>query len=206
MGLFLGCVSILMGLIPNGIRQFTGLTVIGNHVGYLLAALIVAWLYSERWVKGALLSGGMLVTANVIYYAFVFAFNAFGVQSESHLSNLFGLLAWSVIGLVIGLLAATAVWLARKAKSKILNYGIFGIAYLGMMGVIYVFQVRFVLALYRFSTFDSASSRRQFAGSIFEVGFAVLITTAVLGIGFKHIINDAKQRAGRADFCADSQL
>jgi len=191
MGLVLGVVSIVMGLIPNGIRQFTGLTVIGNHVGYLLGALVVAWVYHEKWLKGFLLSSCMIIIANAVYYAFVFAFSffdLFGGQTESYMSNLYGLLTWCVIGIVVGLLAATAVWMARKANARLLNYGIFCVSYLGMLGVIYVYNVRFVLTLYRFSAFDSPLSVRQFVGSIFEVVFAVVLTTVVLGIGLRERI------------------
>ena len=194
MGLLLGGISILMGLIPNGIRQFTGLTVIGNNEGYLLGALIIAWLHHKSWVKSFLWSGFMIIVATITYYIFIFAFNIFGVQSESHASNLRGLLFWSVIAVLVGLLAATGVWMARKAASKILNYGIFAVACLSMFGVIYLYRVRMVLNLYRFSAFGSALSVRQFVGSIFEIGVAVVLTIIVLGIGFKHMRDDAKTR------------
>ena|GEM_PF-1236205 len=191
MGAVIGVISIVMGLIPNGIRQFTGLTVIGNHVGYLLGALVVAWVYHEKWLKGFLLSSCMIVIANTVYYAFIFAFSffdLFGGQTESYMSNLYGLLTWCVIGVVVGLLAATAVWMARKAKSRILHYGIFGVSYVGLLGVIYLYQVQFVLTLYRYSAFDSPVSVRQFVGGIFEVVLAVVLTTVVLGIGLRERI------------------
>jgi len=193
MGVSLGVISIVMGLIPNGIRQFTGLTVIGNPLGYLLGALIVAWINYQSWVKGFILSSLMVATATITYYVIIISFSVLEFRSYVISSKIIGLLMGGAIGVVVGILAATAVWMARKAKSRVLNYGIFAIAYLGLLGVIYLFNVRIAFSFYGLLPFESESEVRQLVGSIFEVVFSVLLVTVVLGIGFKHMMKESKR-------------
>ena len=50
-GLLLATTSIIMGQIPLTIAQFSGISVIGDHVGYIWGVLIVAWLHHESWRK-----------------------------------------------------------------------------------------------------------------------------------------------------------
>ncbi len=187
MGLLLGVISIIVGQIPNGIRQFTGLTIIGNHIGYILGALIVAWVYAKNWVKSFLLSSFMLTIANFTYYAFIFAFNLLIVQTESHMSNLIGLISWLAISVAVSAMAATAIWLVRHLKSKLLCYGIFAMVYLGLLGVIYLYKVRFIINWYGASRVGDFFEAWRFAGYIFEIVFAVAITTVVVAVGLRQL-------------------
>ena len=66
-GLILATASIIMGQIPLVIAQFTGISVIGDHIGYLWAALIVAWLYHESWRKSFAASFITIFIAYVVY-------------------------------------------------------------------------------------------------------------------------------------------
>lgn len=186
MGLSLGVISIIMGQIPNGIRQFTGLTVIGNHIGYLLGALIIVWACSQTWKNGFILCSFMLTIANVTYYSIIFAFSLFRATGESFMSNLLGLIRWLVISIIVSALATTAVWIVRNAKSKLLSYGMFAIAHIGMLGVIYYFNVRFVVIWYK-ASFEHFQYW-QFAGYLFEIVFAILLTTLILAIGLRRYI------------------
>ena len=190
LGVFLGAVSIIMGQVHIAIAQFSGMTVIGHNEGYLLGALIVVWLYWDGWRKSFLVSFCYLFAANITYYACILVFYFTGLGRSpfppSPLDTLFSFTLWTIIMAIVCALAATAVWLARFAKSRLLNYGIFAVSYLGLLGVIYSNRVNFLM-MWHESTMarDGHVVAWRLVGYVFEIVFAVVLTTVVLGVGLR---------------------
>ena len=191
MGVFLGAISIIMGQVHTAVAQFSGMTVIGHNEGYLLGALIAAWLNWERWAKSFAASFLTLTFANITYYAciLVFYFTGWGRSPfpPSPMNTLFSFVLWTVIASIICLLAATAIWMARCAEAKWLNYGIFAVSYAGLLGVVLVFRLRPFIGWYNMTVGrDGFTQTWRVAGFIFEIVLAVVIITVVLGIGFRN--------------------
>lgn len=189
-GLFLGAVSIIMGKIPTAVAQFSGMTVIGNHIGYLLCALTMAWIYCKSW-RNSFIAGLLTMTAaNLTYYVSILAFYLFDIgYPPTPMNTLLSFMQWTVISAIICVLAATAVWIAQHSKSHWLNYGIFIVSYFGLLGVIYLYQVRFFINWYSI-TFarDGFVQTWRFAGYLYEIGFSFVITTIILSIGLRVVI------------------
>ena len=189
LGIFLGATSIIIGQIPLIIAQFLGMTVMGGHVGYLLAALIAAWLFWESWPKSFVASFLTMTAANITYYAciLVFYFTGWGRSPfpPPPFQVLLGLIQWSIISIIVCVLAATAVWMARRASSKLLNYGIFAVSYIGLLGVIYYFNVAPTIFWFSALRAGGAFNGLSFAGRLFEIGFALVITTVIISIGLR---------------------
>ena len=87
-GLFLGTVSIIIGQIPTAIAQFSGMTVIGNQMGYLWGVLIVSWVFYEKWLKSFISSFLSMNIANLTYYLSIVAFYVFNVGRSPISANL----------------------------------------------------------------------------------------------------------------------
>ncbi|MCL2171614.1 MAG: hypothetical protein FWB71_05615 [Defluviitaleaceae bacterium] len=195
-GLFLGIISIIMGQIPRNIAQFTGMTMIGNEIGYLWGALIVAWVCYENWRNSFIASTIAMTTATFTYYSVLIVLYHFEPIrfamriNEPVASQMMGFVMWTIIGVIISLLAATAVWMAKCAKSKLLNYGIFAIAYIGMLGVIFYFRALFAIRWYKMTIERDGviHSWDFFIGMLYEIGFAFVVTTILVGIGLGIII------------------
>ena len=188
-GLFLGAISIIMGQIPTAVAQFSGMTVIGNHIGYLCGVMIVAWVYHEKWFKSFLAGFLTMVTANLTYYVTIIAFYLFGIGRSpfppTPLQSVLGFIMWTIIAAIVCVLAATAVWMARRARSRFINYGIFIVSYAGLLGVIYFFQILPAMAWYEASRAGDFFVAWRFAGRLFEIGFAFMITTVLVCAGLK---------------------
>jgi len=139
-GALLGIASIVRWRVPLTIAQVSGLMVLGSHTGYMVLALIAAW-NGRKWRGGFIRSSVTMGVATIVYYSGALLLYVFEEGFEtSPAQTLRNLVLWLVIGVAVSSLAATAVWMAREAKSKLLNYGIFVMVYLGMLGVIYFFQ------------------------------------------------------------------
>ena len=193
LGVFLGAVSIIMGQMPFVLSQFLGLRSIGTHLGYCLGALAMAWLFHESWRKGFIASFVCMTAANITYYLSVLAFYLFGFGRSPFppppYQTLMSFVLWTVISAIICVLAATAVWMARYAKSKLVNYGIFAIAYIGLIGVIFLDSRMFVVGLGGIRRSGvSIEPAVLLAGYLFEIGFSFVMMTAVLGIGLRAIV------------------
>jgi len=199
LGIFLGAVSIVMGQIPLHIAQFSGMWAIGNHTGYLLGALIIAWMYYEKWHKSFLMSFVTMTFANLTYYITIVVFYITGWGRSpfppSPLDSLISFAIWSTIAVVVCLLAATAVWMARRAMQKWLNFGIFIVAYLGMLGVIGNFEVMSVINWYNMSTAEHIQTFNTlaFTSRIFNAGFAFILATTIFSIGLRLAIKEKRQ-------------
>jgi hypothetical protein len=200
-GLFLGAVSIIMGQIPRNIAQFTGMTMIGNEMGYLWSALITAWVYSKNWKKSFITSAITLITATFTYYFVLIVLSNFETMrylmrlGESAANQFRGLIYWTIFSIIIAVLAATAIWMAKHAKSKMLNYGISLIAYIGMLGVLYYFRGRQAIGWYGMKMAEEGYIRslNYFIGLLYEIGFAFVVTTVLVGIGFRSIVKEKKR-------------
>jgi hypothetical protein len=177
-GVLLGTFSVVMGKIPKEIAVWTGMTVIGNHVGYLLGALITAYFNSQKWLKSFLSSSLTIIIATLVYYFLIFVIQLYN-NSNAAYGFEDGLIYWPVTGVICGIFSAAFVWLLKRTKSKILFLSFFTVGYFSMLAVIYLRIARFYIILY-FT--DPELISRQAAGlpgAIFEVAFAVIITTAV---------------------------
>ena len=190
-GLFLGTVSIVIGQIPTAVAQFSGMTVLGNHIGYLWGVLIVSWVFHEKWIKSFISSFLSMIVANLAYYLSIVAFYVFNIGRSpfppTPLQSFYGFVQWSIISAFACILAATAVWMARQAKFKLFNYGIFAVSYLGLLGLIYSLHVLPAINWYEVSRAGDFFVVWRFVGHLFEVGFAFAITSILLGIGLKNI-------------------
>jgi len=179
-----------MGQVHLGIAQFSGMTVLGGNEGYLLGALIVAWVNWERWPKSFGMSYLSLIFANITYYGciLVFYFTGWGRSPfpPPPLASLVSFAMWSVIMAVVCALAATAVWMARRAKAGWLNYGIFAVSYVGLLGVVWFYRLGFFINWYNMTIDHSGFVVPwRVAGYVFEMVFAVVLITAVLAIGLR---------------------
>ena len=203
LGLALGAVSVIMGQIPVAAAQFSGMTVIGNHTGYLLGALVIAWMNYESWLKAFISSLITMTAANLTYYLSIIAFYVFNIGRSAFppapIESLEGFAYWTLVSSAVCALAAAAVWIARRAKSKWLNYGVFAATYAGMLGVIYYYQLRFVIRWYNNSMVrDGFIETRRFAGYLYEISFAIILTTIVLSVGLRALVNEKKTAACQA--------
>ena len=193
-GLFLAAVSILIGQIPLAAAQFSGMTVIGSHMGYLWAVLIMAWLHHEKWHKSFTAGFLTMTVTNIFYYSTLLAFWAFDIgrapSAIPPLHLLRSFVFWTVISAIVCALAATAVWMAIHAKSKLLNYGIFFVAYLGLIGVTFWSNRFFNIGWHGIGTVSPINYVQtwRFIGHLFEIGFALVVTTILLGIGLRNTI------------------
>ena len=189
-GVFLGANSIVMGQVHTAVAQFSGMTVLGHNEGYLLGALAMAWLAWERWHRSFVTSFLTLTMANITYYGsiLVFYFTGWGRSPfpSPPLHSLTGFVMWSAISAVVCVLAATAVWFARQEQSKWLNYGIFAVSYVGLLGVVWFYRLRPFVNWYNMTVGrDSFVQTWRVAGFIFEIVLAVVLITVVLAIGFR---------------------
>ena len=189
-GVTIGAISILMGQVHTAVAQFSGMTVIGLNEGYLLAALLVAWLNRQRWRKSFFASFLMLSFANITYYVCILVFYFTGLGRSpfppSPMNTLFSFTLWTVIAAIVSALAATAVWMARRAKSALVNYGIFAVSYVGLLGVVWFYRLRPFINWYNMTVGrDNFVQTWRVAGFIFEIGLAIVLITVVLAVGLK---------------------
>ena len=198
-GLILATASIIMGQIPLAIAQFSGISVIGDHIGYLWAALIVAWLYHESWRKSFAASFITVFIANVVYYIVLIAFYLFDITPFAlpPLHYLRSFAFWMIVACVVCILAATAVWMARHANSRLLRYGIFFVAYLGIIVAMFWSNRFFIISwqgIRAVSPIYNVQTLRLM-GHFFEIGFALIMTTLILGFGYRTAFKEMRGRA-----------
>jgi len=176
------------------VAQFTGMTVIGNAVGYLWAALIVAWIYHENYRKSFVMSFLVLLSANLIYYPILAIFHLFNITfAPPPLHLLRSFVYWTIISAIICLLASIAVWMARYVKLKLLNYGIFLIAYIGMIGVMLWENRMFAINWGRITMIVSIQAQTfQAIGYLYELVFGLVVTTIILSVGLKTVVKKSK--------------
>ena len=88
---------------------------------------------------------------------------------------------WSFIGIGCGVIYATAFWLVTRIKSRLICFGLFGIGYIGMLGVIYYTIALFYINVYRNQDLINSGyiARRSFPADMFEIVFAVVLTTII---------------------------
>lgn len=198
LGICLGIVSIIMGQVPRAVAQFSGMTAIGNHMGYLWLALIVAWLCSQSWRKSFAMSFLAILAANLIYYPVLTIFHLFDIALAPppwHLWRSF--VYWTAIAAIISVLAATAVWLALKAKFKLLNYGIFLVSFLGMVLVMIYENRMFIISRGGITLFQHNYAQAwQVAGHYYQLGFSLVVTVIILGVGLNAVVKKKNRRVG----------
>ena len=191
-GVFLGACSIIMGQIPTVFAWFTGMTVVGTHMGYLWGSLIAAWVFNKKWKSGFLASYLALTIANLVYYGTIVVFYVSGLGRSpfppTPLQSLLSFVLWSILSAIVCALAATAVWLAWHAKSKLFNRGIFVAAYIGLLGVIFFWHVLPTINWFTVSREGDFFVAYRLSGRLFEIGFAFVVTTALLVAGLKTIV------------------
>lgn len=189
-GLFLGVVSVVMGQVSRGVAQFSGMTIIGNEVGYLWAALILAWVNWKSWRKGFFAGFISLSIASGTYYGILLFQDFFTSKpsTEPWHSQLIGFVFWVIIGGAVCVLAATAVWMARCAKQKWLNIGIFVLSYIGLIGASIYYNRMFVVRFFGISLFPhNYADTYRVIGYFFEAGFAFAITTVLFVIAISSL-------------------
>ena len=191
-GVCLGVISVLMGKVPNIIAQCTGMTILGSYAGYLLGAVVVAYFNSRKWLISFITSTFAIIIASFTYYLIVYIFKLFYIGfTESVESMIDGFIFWSKIGVVCGALSATAMWLVEHGKPKMVSFGTLIATYLGLLSVIYYFHIRIILEIYNNPTpipgglLDS----RSLVGDIFEITFAVALTTVLFILAIKKTLN-----------------
>jgi len=199
-GLALGIISVVMGQIHVGVARFSGMTTIGNEMGYLWAALILTWLnYKSRqnWFRGFFASFLGLAIASVSYYGIlIFQYLFTSARINVPVTSQFTSLAfWLIISAVVSGLAATAVWMARSAPQKWLNYGIFVVSYIGLVGVALFSNRMFIVRPFSIALFDhNYADAWRVWGHFFELGFAIAVSTILLGIGFFRVLKENKMK------------
>jgi len=191
-GVCLGVISVLMGKIPNIIAQCTGMTILGSYAGYLLGAVVVAYFNSRKWLISFITSTFAIIIASFTYYLIIYIFKLLNIGfTESVDSMIDGFIFWSKIGVVCGALSATAMWLVEHGKPKMVSFGTLIATYLGLLSVIYYFHIRIILEIYNNPTpipgglLDS----RSLVGDIFEITFAVALTTVLFILAIKKTLN-----------------
>lgn len=170
-GIFLGLISVLMGQIPKAVAIWSGMMVLGNHVGYLLAALIIAYVYSQKWFISFITSSLTIIIASTIYYLLIFIIQELSPAIVYHEFEFDGLFKWSVIGIIIGGLSATTIHFVVFAKTKLIRYGTLIAIYLAMLWFV-VYNFVLVLNLYKNNNLNES-----FTSIIFEFVFAVILIT-----------------------------
>jgi fumarate reductase subunit D len=184
-GVFLGIISVLIGQIPKAVAVWTGMTVLGNHVGYILGALLSAYFYAHKWWKSFLAGASAVIIATLVYYLLIFLIQSSDRNTTTASGFEEGLIIWPVIGIIVGLLSATGIWLFKSVKKNWQRRSVFGIGYIGMLFIIYISIVRFYINLHRSAPEVLARQPAGFPGAVFETAFAVVITTAVWGLAYR---------------------
>lgn len=76
--------------------------------------------------------------------------------------------------------------MARKANSKLLNYGIFIVSYVGLMGVVWFYRISPFIRWYNMTIGrDGFVQTWRVVGFAFEIVLAIVLITMVLYIGSK---------------------
>jgi hypothetical protein len=168
--------------------------ILGNHVGYLAAALIVAYLNLPTWRKSFLASTATIVVATLTYYGIIAVLGISGLafaEDAAHIAQ--GVALWSIVGVACGLFSATTMYFTRFGKSVSLRWGTLLATYVMMLGVIYRFEVLRVLTL---KASLGAVEREYLTGWIgannyqadmFGIGFAVVFVTFLLVVAARQL-------------------
>ena len=130
----------------------------------------------------------------MVYYTVLIMFYLFDIIPFvlPPLHYLRSFIFWIIVACIVCILAATAVWMARYAKSKLLNYGIFFVAYLGIIVAMFWSNrffivswqgIRAVNLIYNVQTL-------RLIGHLFEIGFAFIVTTLLLGFGLRFVFKE----------------
>ena len=188
-GVLLGVISAVVGKLPRMVAQFSGMTVIGNHVGYLLGALLIAYLNSQKWRRSFILSSLTIIIASAVYYFLILIMRILGIgNTENLIMMATGLIFWSCVGIVCGALAATAAKLMTKSKSKLIRQGTLFATYLALLVVVYLFHVRLIINIY--GGLERMVARHIIhipIGGIAEVVFAVTLLTMLWIVSMRKI-------------------
>ena len=191
-GLFLATVSILMGQIPRAVAQFSGMTVLGDHMGYLWGALVVAWLYNENWRKSFTASFLCMLVSYAAYYSALIALYQlnFIPLALSPLHYLRSFVFWTILAGIVCILASTAVWVVRHTESKVLKHGIFLTSFLVMIGAMFWSNRFFIIGWNGIRTITPIDYIPvwRFMGHLFEIVFAFIVTIVIWGLAFRSVV------------------
>jgi hypothetical protein len=183
-GIFLGAVSALLGQTPPAIALWSGMHVLGNHVGYLLGALAAAYLNARSFWKSFAAAAATIFIASAVYYALIYLLGAlhWARYTESVGDMFAGLAFWTALGAVCGAPAAAAMRLIRRGGLKIIRISAAAAVWLGMAAVIFLFQIVPILNQYH----NPQAAERGYisgmfgghnlAGDIFGVCLALALT------------------------------
>jgi len=187
-GACLGVVSVVMGKLPAGVAEWSGLALLGGTFGYILAALVCAWVNTAAWWRAFVAGSGTIIAATVVYYLVILIFHLTGVgYTESPAYMLQGLMMWSVLGLAVGAGAATAMRWARHSRSRTLRVASLAGTYLVFLGVLYSSRIWSALVGSEGSS-DVISGgdgelvvvRQSLASDVFQVVLTVTALTVLL--------------------------
>lgn len=190
-GVFLGTISVLMGQIPPAAALWSGMVVLGNHFGYVLGALIVAYFNTQNWKRSFWTSTLTIIIATVVYYVLIEILGVLGIAEyvvfEGIGRTLIDIAMWSAIGAIVGALSATAMWVARHGKTALLRVGALAAAYAAVLWVLWFSYGGGILAFYRnfYIKQDYLTGYfggRNFAGDLFETAFAFVTATVLFAV------------------------
>jgi hypothetical protein len=182
-GIVFGLISVIMGQIPKTIAVWSGMRVLGNTVGYSLLILAVVYFYSQTWRRGFIAGSLVNLVATIMYYVPIYIILELSPTVVSHQFSIYKFVQWTVIGVICAALAATAVRLLIYGKTRLIKYGALIAAYLGLMFAIYVQHVIGFMNGYKNGFLERHNE--TVAGSIFEIAFAFVLTTALFVIAFR---------------------
>jgi len=202
-GLCIGIVSIARGALPAGIGYYPGFGVVSSMFGYLLAALVVAWIYRERWHHSFLSSFSAMISALLIFYLVI------TVARDLFNSTLFvwfpipdtfppwpmgrynlwpdSLRNFALFGLLLGGICACAtalVTVVQRSRSKLLKSAIFALTYAFMLWLIETSFLRRAIWAFENAERGGWTFTRAIWHS-FDVGIAFLLTTILFAIGLR---------------------
>jgi len=192
-GVCLGGVSVVMGKLPAGVAEWSGLALLGGAFGYILAALVCAWVNASAWWRAFAAGCGTIVVATVVYYLVIFIFHLTGVGfTESPAYMLQGLVLWSVTGLAVGAGSATAMRWARHGRSRVLRVASLAGTYLVFLGALNSSRIWSLIVGPEGSSVTVSGgdgqlivTRPTLANDIYQVVLAVTVLTVLLVLALR---------------------
>lgn len=183
LGAVLGVISVAVSHVHPAVVYWTGMRVIANHVGYLLGALLCAYVNRDKFWKGFVSGALAIMTANASYYLFIPVVNALNPNVMSGVGfKLDSFIIWTVIGAVIAALSA-AVMKFIFCRKKLLRTGALISWYAVMLYVVYWLHIPKIISrasLYYYiegGYMTGYHGRHNFAGDIFEAVFSFILFT-----------------------------
>ena len=197
LGVSLGVISVAIGKVPPAVASWSGMTILGNNVGYLLASLIVAYLCCEKFLKSFLLSAATVVIASFVYYGLIFIFAILEIgYTESFPDIIRSLIFWIVVSVICGALSAISMHIVRRAKIKALRIITLIFTYTCLIFVIYRFEIISTINFRKDPTVTASGyltgyfAGRNYIADIYSIIFAFVLVTIFFIIALKKTLKD----------------